>query len=143
MNNNVIIAAISAWSLSQILKVVFGIVKLGRSDTSRISWRLIWAGGMPSSHSAFTVSTAVVIGLSTGFNSPLFGLSCVLAIVVIYDRSRMNHIYKTFQNRIPLFKEQVESDPILKDLVGHTLSEIVVGICIGLFVGITTFYALR
>jgi len=140
MVNIVIITAIIAWAVGQILKVVFGFFNLGRSDISRISWRLIWAGGMPSSHSAFTVSTSLIIGLIDGFNSHLFALSLILTIIVIYDRSRMNHIYKVFQQKYPSLGDDVNSDPVLKDLVGHTFPQILAGIIIGFITAFSVYY---
>ncbi len=56
----------------------------------------------------------------------------MVACIVIYDRSRMYAIYRQFQIRYPGLKHDIQKDPVLKDLVGHRLSEILVGILIGL-----------
>ena len=46
----------------------------------------MWAtGGMPSSHSALVVALAITVGIKTGFDSPLFAVSAVLAMIVMYD----------------------------------------------------------
>ena len=49
----------------------------------------------------------------------------------IYDRSRMYSIYSTFQKKYPGFAREVREDPLLNDLVGHRISEIIAGVIIG------------
>ena len=139
MMNTIIIAAGLSWVVAQISKVLFGLARYGVGDKERIVWRVLWAGGMPSAHSALVTSTTVIIFLSSGAQSSLFGFSLVTACVVIYDRGRMYSIYDTFQRKYASLKEDIQKDPLLKDLVGHRLIEIVVGIIIGLGVGFLTF----
>jgi len=141
--NHLIITVISAWLFSQIAKVVYGLFRYGKDDFSRVTWRLIWAGGMPSSHSAFTTSAVVFSGLLYGLETEFFGLTLMLAIIVIYDRSKLNHIYKKFQEKYPSLKRDVQKDNELKDLVGHTTSEIIVGIIIGILTGIVSYIVFR
>ena len=70
-----------AWLTTQTLKFVFDLITSGRIDFRR----LVGAGGMPSSHSAFVVSLATVIGVSEGLESAAFGLAVAFALVVMYD----------------------------------------------------------
>ena len=137
--NIILTAAGISWMTAQVVKVLFGLARYGRRDTSRILWRIIWAGGMPSAHSALVSSTAITIFLSSGAQSTLFGLSLIMLCIVMYDRSRMHSIYNTFQNKYPALKEDVQKDPVLKDLVGHSLPEIVMGALICLCAGYVTF----
>ena len=139
MINLILISAILALAFSQAIKAFVGILRYGQYDLFRTPWRLIWASGMPSSHSAFTISPLTLIGLKEGLGSSLFGLSFLLACIAIYDRGRMFHIYSYFQKRFPSFKKTVENDPILKDLVGHSVSEIAVGVVIGCATGILVY----
>lgn len=129
--NSLLMAALGAWCLAQLAKVCFGILRYGASDISRLPWRLIWAGGMPSAHSAVATASTLAVFFHSGAQSLLFGLSLIMATIVIYDRSRMYAIYRQFQATYPGLKQRVENDPLLKDLVGHRLSEILVGILIG------------
>jgi acid phosphatase family membrane protein YuiD len=140
--NSLLIAAAAAWLVSQSTKVLFGLVKYGRADKSRIIWRVIWAGGMPSTHTALAVSTTMATLLTSGAQSLLFGLSLVVSCIVIYDRSRMYAIYTAFQDKYPALKETVKKDPTLQALVGHSLPEILVGLVIGLVTGSMTFFYL-
>ncbi len=143
MMNTIILAAILSWSAVQVAKVLVGLIRYGADDRPRIVWRVVWAGGMPSAHSALIASSAITVFLSAGAQSPLFGLSLVLACIVIYDRSRAYAIYKTFQNRYPMLKQAVNNDPVLKDLVGHRFCEILIGILIGLGCGFIVFQYLQ
>jgi acid phosphatase family membrane protein YuiD len=134
--NSILNAAVVSWFITQFVKVIFGFIKYGLQDRSRMIWRIIWAGGMPSTHSAVISSTAITILLATGAESAIFGLSAVMSIIVIYDRSRMYFIYSTFQKKYPDFKGKIQKDPLLRDLVGHRISEIITGVFIGMGVGI-------
>src|SRR6187402_51140 len=46
---------------------------------------LFGTGGMPSSHSALVTSLATATGVQFGFESAYFAISCVLALIVMYD----------------------------------------------------------
>jgi hypothetical protein len=127
----IVYTAVAAWALSQLLKVAVAFVRIGKGESARVVWRLVWAGGMPSSHSAFTTSTLLVIAFTEGVKSPLFGLAFVLTAIVIYDRTKFHHIYCVFQDRFPALAAAAEEDPMLKDLVGHTTAEVAAGIGIG------------
>ena len=138
--NTILLSAATAWCIAQLAKISFGLMRHGISDKPRILWRIIWAGGMPSAHSALVSSSALVIYLTSGSQSALFGLSLIAACIVIYDRSRMFAIYRQFQERHPGLKHAVQRDPLLEDLVGHRFSEILVGILIGLGSGFVTVH---
>ncbi len=133
--NDILVAALAAWIVAQAVKVLCGLLRYGKEDRSRIMWRIIWAGGMPSVHSAVITSVTVTILHTAGVESSIFGLSAVMCLIVIYDRSRMYSIYNTFQKRYPDFAREIKIDPVLKDLVGHRISEIIIGVFIGFGVG--------
>ncbi|MFC1494171.1 divergent PAP2 family protein [Thermodesulfobacteriota bacterium] len=133
--NSIIFAAVISWFITQFVKVVFGLIKYGLRDRSRMIWRIIWAGGMPSAHSAVITAMTVTILQASGLESPVFGLSVVMSLIVIYDRSRAYSIYSSFQKKYPEFAREVQGDPLLNDLVGHRFSEIIVGVIIGAGVG--------
>ena len=79
--NPILLAALIAWSIAQILKVLIEFILLRRWN-----WALLFqAGGMPSSHSAMVSAAALSIGLYVGFDQPVFAISSILAMIVIYD----------------------------------------------------------
>ena len=132
MMNTILLSAVTSWVMAQLVKIIFGLMRYGIKDKSRIPWRIIWAGGMPSAHSALVTSSTLVIYLTSGGQSIFFGFSLIVACIVIYDRGRMYSVYHRFQQRYPRLKHDIQKDPVLKDLIGHRLSEILVGILIGL-----------
>ena len=58
---------------------------------SIISKELVWGrlfngtGGMPSSHTSFSSSLTMMLGLNLGFDSPMFAISLVFTFIVSYD----------------------------------------------------------
>jgi acid phosphatase family membrane protein YuiD len=137
----ILYSVVAAWALSQLFKVVIAFVRIGRGESARLVWRLVWAGGMPSSHSAAVASTLLMVALIDGPRSSLFGVAFVVAAIVVYDRAKMHHLYQVFQSRYSSLAEAAREDPKMKDLVGHTIGEIVVGILIG-FVAAALTWAL-
>ena len=47
---------------------------------------LVTTGGMPSSHSAFTVCLTTSVGLNHGFNSTYFAMCFVFTMIVMYGK---------------------------------------------------------
>lgn len=133
LNNHVLIIALSAWSVAQIIKV-----PLEYFHTRRWNWALVLsAGGMPSSHSALVTSASYTTGLFYGFDSPMFALAFVLAMIVIYDATGIRRqagkhaaIINTMINDLasghPLREEQ------LREVLGHTPLEALGGVILGL-----------
>lgn len=135
--NSIIISAVTAWITAQSIKIVWGFVRYGSRDICRIPWRILWAGGMPSAHSAVVTATTLTILFHSGVDSMIFGLTMVVSCIIIYDRLRMHSLYHTFQKKYPSLKKAVHKDAQLIDLVGHSFLEVIIGIlagaCIGLF----------
>jgi acid phosphatase family membrane protein YuiD len=134
----IITSAALAWFTAQVLKILIGFLRYGSGEKPRAMWRMIWAGGMPSAHSALVTASTLALFWSCGPQSPLYGFALVMTGIVIYDRSRMFAIFTTFQKKFPALKREVRNDPQLQDLVGHRPLEIMVGILIGLGVGFLT-----
>ena len=135
LGNYVLITAMIAWSLAQILKIPTDYLK-----THKWHWSVFFsAGGMPSSHSALISSTTLAIGLFQGFGSPLFGLALAIAMIVVYDAAGIRqqaskHAQKINQIIEALFQGHPISDDSLKEVLGHTPFEAVMGIILGCIV---------
>ena len=75
-----VITAAGAWLAAQGVKIVISLRQDG------LSWQdLVTSGGMPSAHVALVTSMAVVIAMSEGPASPIFGVILTLWGVVVYD----------------------------------------------------------
>jgi hypothetical protein len=133
LNNHVLISALIAWSLAQIVKIPMEYLHTGKWN-----WALLFrAGGMPSSHSALITATAHSIGLIYGFNTAAYALAFVSAMIVIYDATGIrrqagkhaeiiNAMINDLATGHPLREEQ------LREVLGHTPMEAVGGLLWGL-----------
>lgn len=132
-----IIVPFVTWVCIQCFKVIWDLVTLKKFNFKRI----VGAGGMPSSHAATTVSLATMIGKSQGTTSPIFAVSLIFALVVMYDAcgvrreaGKQAHILNEIVNTPGLTKIQVNEK--LVELVGHTPIQVIVGAFIGVIVGL-------
>ena len=131
-NTPLICAAIS-WTVAQLIKVM---ISLGLEKT--LDWRRFFGmGGMPSSHTAFVFSLALMTGIQDGFGTTVFALAFALAAVVIYDAMgvrRETGKQGAVLNQI-IQEVLVEGQPItedhLKELVGHSPLEVAAGVLLG------------
>lgn len=125
------------WFCIQLFKVIWDLVTLKKFNFKRI----VGAGGMPSSHSATTVAITTLIGRSQGTSSPMFALSLIFALIVMYDAcgvrretGKQAHILNEIVNTPGLTKLEINEK--LVELVGHTPTQVIVGALIGLIVGL-------
>ncbi len=101
--------------------------------------RIFGAGGMPSTHSALSVSVAVSIGYKEGWESTIFALALTTAIIVMADaagvRRATGEQAKVLNRIIIEFFEEIKiRDERLKEFIGHTPFEVIVGAIIGLII---------
>ncbi len=126
-------AAVIAWTIAQGIKVLLNIFEKGRFDATRI----YGAGGMPSSHTAFAVSLAVNIGKIIGFDSAIFALAAGFAAVVMYDAVGIRRAAGKQAAAINiLFNHHgITLEEQLKELLGHTPLQVIMGAILGIIVG--------
>lgn len=125
------------WFCIQLFKVIWDLVTIKQFNFKRI----VGAGGMPSSHSAIVVAITTMIGRSQGTTSPIFALSLIFALVVMYDAcgvrraaGKQAHILNEIVNTKGL--STVEVNEKLEELIGHSPRQVIVGAIIGLIVGL-------
>lgn len=134
LHNHVLFAALIGWFLAQALKIPIHYLVEKEWDWSRFHG----SGGMPSSHTAMTVSAAIMTGALNGFDSALFAVALVFTSVVMYDATgvrRETGRQATIINRIldtVLVKGKPISDVELKELVGHKPIEVACGALLGI-----------
>jgi uncharacterized protein len=135
--NPILLAALIAWATAQILKVLLELIFL-----KRWNWALLFqAGGMPSSHSAMVSATALSAGLVVGFDSAVFAVATVLAMIVIYDatgvRREAGRQAVLINSMIEeLSKGKFPPQEKLKEMLGHTPGEAILGTLLGLTIGL-------
>jgi acid phosphatase family membrane protein YuiD len=131
--NPILLVALTAWFIAQVLKVLIEFILL-----KRWNWALLFqAGGMPSSHSAMVSAMALSIGLYIGFDLPVFAVASILAMIVIYDATgirreagRQAVLINTIIEEIA--KGKLSQHKRLKEVLGHTPGEAILGTLLGL-----------
>jgi hypothetical protein len=138
--NKIFITTLSSWLVAQTIKVIIGIIRHRKFD---FRW-FVGTGGMPSSHTAGASCLATAIGLSYGFDSVYFALAASFAIVVMFDAQgvrrasgRQARILNKIMNDI--YWQGKIQEGRLRELIGHTPIEVIVGFLLGVIVAIVTF----
>jgi acid phosphatase family membrane protein YuiD len=135
--NPILLAAVSAWFIAQVSKVFIEYFSLRRWN-----WALVFeAGGMPSSHSAMVSATTLLVGLRLGFDTAIFAISAMLAMIVIYDATgvrRESGRQAVLINSIidEIAKGKIPQQGKLKEVLGHSPGEAFSGMVIGLTIAV-------
>ena len=139
LSNYPLMTAVLSWFVAQVLKTA-----IDAYFNKGINWeRMTGSGGMPSSHSSTVVSLAVAIGVSYGVDSTLFALALIFAIVVMYDATgvrRETVKQAVILNRLlldnPFSWTGEEFDKKLKEYVGHTPLQVLMGAILGVLIAL-------
>lgn len=136
--NLIINLAFLAWAAAQILKLLVTLVMDRRWDWQHI----LSSGGMPSSHSACVCACAAGTGYLYGLDSAIFAIAAVMAAVVMYDafnvRQEMGkqaRVLNYIMENWPQMKPEEIFDKALKELVGHTPLQVLMGALLGIAIG--------
>ena len=140
LTNRHLLTALVGLVLAQILKVFFDYWRTK-------SWQralLFSTGGMPSSHSSLAVSLAVSVGMHEGFETPLFAICAVLALVVMHDAQGIRRAAGKQAEAINFLFSKLENQGItldkkLKELLGHRPIEVMAGGILGLIVAFAAY----
>ena len=145
--NRILLIALIAWAAAQTAKVIiYWII-----NKKFVLERFFGDGGMPSSHSAVVAALATATGLQCGWNSPLFAIAAILAIIVMHDATGVrqetgkqakviNDIVKTLEAR---GRGELTPAETLKEFVGHTGPQVLVGALGGISVAVIMDMILR
>ncbi len=145
LGNSILDVVFVAWAIAQLYKVISSIVIERKFSIKRL-WE---TGGMPSSHSSTVSALATSVGIVYGAASPLFAVSLVFAIIVMHDAagirraagkqaSALNRLGKTLSK---VFDERFDEDH-LKELLGHSPVEVLVGAIVGVAVAFLLMFHL-
>jgi len=140
--NYLLLAPLIAWLSAQVLKFIIHSIVERKIEISR----LFGDGGMPSGHSATVASLSVLVGWSSGLDSPIFALSFIFAIVVMHDATGVRleagkqatlikQLTQAFNSMFFEKDEEIRTEK-LKEFVGHTPSQVAFGCILGIVVGI-------
>lgn len=144
ITNPFLITAIFAWLIAQVTKTIIYYIL---NKKIRLE-RLVGDGGMPSGHSATVCSLAGLSLLMCGPGSYEFAISTLLAIIVCHDAMGVrrevgkqavltNEIIAIIEK---MAKEEELSEIELKEFVGHTPLQVVIGGCIGVASAVAAWF---
>src|SRR5690554_40081 len=101
--------------------------------------RFVGSGGMPSSHSSFSMALTTTIGKMYNWDSPLFAVSLAFALIVMYDAAGVRRAagkQAIILNKIihDIHENKKLTEERLKELIGHTPIEVFMGALLGILV---------
>lgn len=144
-SNRTLLCCLTAWFVAQALKIPTYLWLEKKLDWSRF----FGSGGMPSSHTAFVVSLALMIGAQEGFDSAMFAAVAAFATIVMYDATgvrretgRQGEVLNEILRSVFVDGKPI-SDDNLKELVGHTKVEVAGGFLVGVTVACVYLFILK
>lgn len=139
LRNEILMSSALSWGLAQVIKTIIHMIL----TKEFVPERLIGSGGMPSCHSATVCALTTSIVINEGIQSPFFAMSAILAIIVMYDARgvrRETGIQATVINEIIAIVEKLGADVTydekLKEFVGHTPLQVLVGAILGVIIAL-------
>lgn len=137
LQNKYIYIPFLLWFFIQLYKVIYDLITTKKFNFKRI----MGAGGMPSSHSAVVTGLATLVGKNQGVDTPIFAVSLILALVVMYDACG---IRRAAGKQATLLNKIIETPGLtgvqvserLVEVLGHTPVQVLVGALIGIIVGL-------
>ena len=135
-----LLPALLAWAIAQVTKVVLSSITQRRLDL-RV---LAEMGGMPSSHAAIVMGLTASVGRVVGLASAPFAIALIFSVVVMYDAQGVRRAagrQATVLNRLveDLVHMRGIKEDRLRELLGHTPFEVLVGAALGVAVGLLPF----
>ena len=137
ITNKVLIIPLCSWALAQLLKVIIILIYKRQLDLRY----LVVSGGMPSAHSAVVTGLATSVALIQGFGSVAFGISALLALVVMYDAAGLRQsvgkqsiVLNRILRELKLRRPVIELGRDLREFIGHTQFQVIIGGLLGVVV---------
>ena len=133
--NYVLLSTVMGWFLAQFFKMIITLVRDKQFNPRTMLFSL---GGMPSSHTATVCALVASSAIMFGLASFEFAISFTLAVVVMTDavgvRRETGEQAKVINRMIEeVFSgDQQKSDRALKELVGHTPFQVLMGAIVGI-----------
>ena len=130
-----LIVGITAVIIAQVLKFFVHLILKRKVDLRLFTT----TGGMPSSHAAGVMGLATTVGLIQGFSSIDYAMALGYALVVMYDAAGVRRAagkQAACLNKIimDIYKQELkEAGGRLKELLGHTPMQVLMGAVLGIF----------
>lgn len=135
--NSILDVVFAAWFIAQFYKVITTLV-IDRKINLK---RFLETGGMPSSHSSTVSALTASVGIVHGVASTFFAVSIVFAIIVMYDAAGIRRsageqasVINSLRDTLNNILDKHFGDVHLKELLGHTPIEVLIGSLVGIAV---------
>ena len=136
LSNKVLISGLVAWLFAQTVKMIINIFTTHTFDLRR----LVGDGGMPSGHSAMVLAVATSSLILYGIGSFEFAISVILAIIVTHDATGVRRESGKHAHALNELAEYLKTlhfgEPAdqekLKEFLGHTHLQVIVGGVLGI-----------
>jgi uncharacterized protein len=132
-----LLAPLVAWAIAQAAKVI-----LTSMRQRRLNLRVLAeTGGMPSSHAAIVMGMTTAVGKYAGVSSAAFAIALIFSFVVMYDAAGLRRAagrQAAILNRLveDLVHMRGMQEQRLRELLGHTPVEVVIGALLGIGAGL-------
>ena len=140
-SNHIFLTAACGWFVAQILKTLIHLI----ISKKFVAERLVGTRGMPSTHSEAECAQLTATCFEYGPGS--IAISLILAIIVMYDAMGvrretgiqaqvLNDMMKIFED---MGRSEISPHDKLKEFVGHTPLQVLMGALLGIFCGVIIY----
>ena len=131
--NKILLVTIVVWITGQSIKIVTNLL---RGKRFNFRWVIV-TGGMPSSHAAGVTALTTCCGLEYGFQSGIFALAFVFAMVTMFDAQgvrRSTGEQAEILNRVidDMYWHKKLDMGRIREFVGHSPVQVLTGFLLGL-----------
>lgn len=124
-----LVAPLAGWLAAGSLKFLINSLK-----SRRLAWELIGYGGMPSTHSAIVGTTAFLVGMRGGWDTPAFSVAATVAFVVVIDALSLRRQIGAHAAAINMLRKDQPDQALLRERMGHRGAEVLAGLATGAIV---------
>lgn len=121
-----LVAPLFAWLVAGSLKFAINSLKLRGP-----AWSQVGYGGLPSTHTSIVSTTAVLIGLREGWNTPVLGAAATLTFIVIIDALSLRGHIGAHARALNTVLRGDPSHRALRERIGHHWTEVLAGLFVG------------
>lgn len=126
--------------LCQIIKFIIESIQHKRIRIDRL---FNGSGGMPSTHTTFSISLTTLIFLEYGLTSPMFAIALIFSLIVSYDAigvryesGKQAEAINDLVEDLIVHEEKKLNYKVLKEQLGHKPLEVLGGLVLGIVVSL-------
>lgn len=133
-----LIAPFFGWLVAGSLKFLINSAK-----HRQLAWKQIGYGGFPSTHTTIVSTTAALVGMREGWNSPFFAIAATLAFIVMLDAASLRRQIGKHAAALNYLLQDNSSQLPLRESMGHRRIEILAGVAVGFVCALMLHYGLE